>query len=168
MKTKNTGSSIEFDLPEPLSVWASSVKGDKLPLAARLLADCELLQIPEISTSIHIPYQLVAAWPESIAVSAGLPRNCPFGFDLRLSSGLGQTGTTLSVRWLKPSTSVPLSHVPYLDGVIISLGEHTFRIQDPYFTVLELVNEFNKLGVLILRSNSESGLIFGQLSVRIL
>jgi len=143
MKIKNTGSSIEFDLPEPLSVWASSVKGDKLSLAARLLADCELLQIPAISENIHIPYRLVAAWPESIAVSAELPRNSPFGFDLRLSSGLGQTGTTLSVRWLKPSTSVPLSHVPNVDGAIISLGEHSFRIQDPYFTVLEFVKEFN-------------------------
>ena len=75
MKIKNTGSSIEFDLPEPLSVWARTVTGDKLSLAARLLADCELLQIPETSTTIHIPYQQVAAWPESIAVSAGLPRN---------------------------------------------------------------------------------------------
>ena len=146
MKIKNTGSSIEFDLLEPLSVWASTVKGDKLSLAARLLADCELLKIPEAATTIHIPYQQVAAWPESIAVSAGLPRNCPFGFDLRLSSGLGQTGTTLSVRWLKPSTSVPLSHVPNVDGAIISLGEHSFRIQDPYFTVLELVKEFNEAG----------------------
>ena len=50
------------------------------------------------------------------------------------------------MRWLKPSTSVPLSHVPNVDGLIISLGEHSFRIQDPYYTVLELVKEFNEAG----------------------
>lgn len=146
MNITNTGSSIEFDFSEPLDIWASSVKGDKIALAARLLSDCELLQISSSTKNIKFPYQIVASWPETIAVSAGLPRNCPFGFDLRLSSGLGQTGTTLSVRWLKPSTSVPLNNTPAVDGLIISLGEHFFRIQEPYFTVLELVNEFNEVG----------------------
>ena len=146
MNIKNTGSSILVELPEPLDAWASSVKGDKLALAARLLSDCESQQLPSSTTKINLPYQLVAAWSELIAVSAGLPRNCPFGFDLRLSSGLGQAGTSLSVRWLKPSTSVPLSQVPNVSGVIISLGDHSFRIQDPYFTVLQLVNEFNEAG----------------------
>jgi len=148
MKIINTGKSIEFNLPEPLNIWANSATGDKLALAARLLSDCELLGLASTTANLQIPYSLVAAWPESIAVSAGLPRNSPFGFDLRLSSGLGQTGTTLSVRWLKPSTSVPLSHVPNIDGLIISLGDHSFRIQDPYFKVLELVNEFNEIGLI--------------------
>jgi len=146
MKINNTGKSIDFGLAQPLDTWASSVNGDQLALASRLLADCELLQVPISTPNIHLPNRFVAAWPESIAVCAGLPRNCPFGFDLRLSSGLGQTGTTLSVRWLKPSTSVPLSQMPNVEGLLISLGDHTFRIQDPYFTVLELVNEFNEAG----------------------
>ena len=137
---------IQFEFSEPLDLWAGSAKDDKLALAARLLTDCESVEIPLSATKIQLPTQLVAAWPESLAVSAGLPRNCPFGCDLRLSSGLGQTGTTLSVRWLKPSTSVPLSQVPILDGLLISLGQHTFRLQEPYFSVLELVDEFNEAG----------------------
>lgn len=146
MKMTITNNFIQFEFPQSLDLWASSAKGDKLPLAARLLADCEASQIPSSATKVELPTKLVAAWPETLAVSAGLPRNCPFGCDLRLSSGLGQTGTTLSVRWLKPSTSVPLSQAPVLDGLSISLGIHTFRLQEPYFSVLELVEEFNEAG----------------------
>ena len=146
MKIKITKNVIEFELPESLDLWAKVTKGDNFALAARLLADCESTQTPSSESTINLPAKLVAAWPESLAVCAGLPRNCPFGFDLRLSSGLGQTGTTLSVRWLKPSTSVPLSQTPVLDGLLISVGTHTFRVQEPYFSVLEYVDEFNEAG----------------------
>ena len=39
---------------------------------------------------------------------------------------------------------MPLSQTPTVDGLLISLGAHTFRIQEPYFTVLEYVAEFNQ------------------------
>jgi hypothetical protein len=141
-----TNNFIQFQLPQSLDLWAGTANGDNLALAARLLADCEFAQIDSSETVIPLPVKLVAAWPEALAVSAGLPRNCPFGCDLRLSSGLGQTGTTLSVRWLKPSTSVPLSQAPLIDGLMISLGIHNFRLHEPYFSVLELVEEFNEAG----------------------
>jgi hypothetical protein len=144
MKIKVSNDKVEFTLPESLDSWARSAAGERIALAARLLLDCETEQITTAVTTITLPIKLVAAWPETIAVSAGLPRNCPFGFDLRLSSGLGQMGTTLAVRWLKPSTAVPLSQGPSVDGLLICLGAHTFRIQEPYFTVLEYVDEFNQ------------------------
>ena len=146
MKIIVSDNAVEFNFPEPLDSWACSAKDDKLALAARLLTDCDEAQVTAASKNIKLPTRLVAAWPESIAVSAGLPRNCPFGFDIRLSSGLGQIGTTLTTRWLKPSTSVPLSQNPKIEGLFISLGEHKFRIQDPYFTVFGYVNEFNEAG----------------------
>ncbi len=146
MKINITTNAIEFSFSESLDYWAKSVTGTNLALAARLLTDCESLQISSADRKIKLPTKVVAAWPESIAVTAGLPRNCPFGFDLRLSSGLGQTGTSLSIRWLKPSTSVPLSQSPTVEGLLISLGEHKFRLQDPYFTVFEYVDEFNEAG----------------------
>jgi superfamily II DNA or RNA helicase len=147
MKVIPNGNLIKFELPEALESWATSAKGDKLALAARLLNDCESTGISASDSNFSIPAKLIAAWPESIAVSAGLPKNCPFGFDLRLSSGLGQSGTTISVRWLKPSTSLPLSQIPIINGLLITLGSHNFRIQDPYFSVLEHVKEFNESGL---------------------
>lgn len=144
MKIKISDDKVEFTFSESLDSWARSAAAERIALAARLLLDCETEQIATTSTTINLPIRLVAAWPETIAVSAGLPRNCPFGFDLRLSSGLGQKGTSLAVRWLKPSTAVPLSQAPSVDGLLIGLGAHTFRIQEPYFTVLEYVAEFNQ------------------------
>jgi hypothetical protein len=135
---------IQFQLKESLAKWAATVSPERLPLAARLLADCESSSISITSKQFELPSSLVAAWPESIAVMAGLPPNCPFGFDLRVSSGLGQRGTTIAVRWLKPSTSVPLSTEPSLDGLMISLGQHHFRVQEPFFSVLGLVKKFNQ------------------------
>ncbi len=144
MKIKVSNDKVELTFPESLDSWARSASGERIALASRLLLDCEKEQIATAGTTIILPIKLVAAWPETIAVTAGLPRNCPFGFDLRLSNGLGQMGTTLAVRWLKPSTAVPLSQAPSVDGLLIGLGAHTFRIQEPYFTVLEYVDEFNQ------------------------
>lgn len=146
MIVRTVGDLIEFELPHNLSEWSATNLPERLALAARLLADCEVYGVPTTSRKFNLPINLVAEWPESIAVAAGLPRNCPFGFDLRISSGLGQLGTTITVRWLKPSTSVPLSHDPKLEGLIISLGQHTFRIQEPYFSVLTHVKKFNEVG----------------------
>jgi superfamily II DNA or RNA helicase len=146
MKLEINSTHVKFSFPESLEQWASSVKSDLLPLASRLLADCEGINISIQNSIIELPLSIVARWSESLSIAAGLPKNSPFGFDLRLSSGLGQLGTTLAVRWLKPSTTVPLSQLPVIDGLIINLGKHSFRIQEPYFSVLSLVQDFNEAG----------------------
>ncbi len=137
---------VRFEFTTSLAEWSATCELPLRSLAARVLADCDRLEIRTDQNHINLPIACIASWPESVALSAGLPRNCPFGFDLRLSSGLGQLGTNLTVRWLKPSTSVPLSQVPIVDGLIIKLGQNNFRLQDPYFSVLELVEEFNHAG----------------------
>ncbi len=135
---------VEFNFDGSLESWSSKVSGDQLALAAKLLENCETLQVSARNAKIQLPQQLVAAWPEKIALAAGLPKNCPFGFDLRLSSGLGHAGTTLSIRWLKPSTTVPLSQAPTVNGLVVEFGTHTFRAQEPYFSVIEMVDQFNQ------------------------
>ena len=135
MKVSTSNSSVVFHLPDLLSKWGIEAVGNQVAVAARLLSDCEELGISSDSSTIELPNQTVAAWPESIAIAGGLPKNTPFGFDLRLSSGLGMKGTKLSVRWLKPSTTLPLSQSPEIDGIIIRLGGHSFRIQEPYFSL---------------------------------
>jgi hypothetical protein len=147
MKVSTSNSSVVFHLPAFLSKWGIEAVGNQITVAARLLSDCEELGISSDSSTVELPNQTVAAWPESIAIAAGLPKNTPFGFDLRLSSGLGMKGTKLSVRWLKPSTTLPLSQSPEIDGIVIRLGGHSFRIQEPYFSVLALVQFFNDVGL---------------------
>jgi hypothetical protein len=140
-------SDISFEFTPSVEQWASSASEDLLPLAAKLLEDCIKCDIDTNNPSITLPNYAIAAWPEKIAMLAGLPPNCPFGLDLRLSSGLGQPGTNLSMRWLKPGTSLPLSTPPSINGLIVNLGEKQFRLHDPFFTVIKLTDSFNKAGI---------------------
>lgn len=135
---------VRFDLGQPLSSWADEAPDTVLPLAARLLTDCEDNEIGSDSSAFSLPLQTVAAWPESIAKLANLPPNCPLGMDLRLSSGLGQRGASLAVRWLKPGTALPVSQTPKIEGLIIDLAGHKFRLNEPLFSALTLVREFNE------------------------
>ena len=140
-------SGVHFELVPSAEKWASSATEALLPLAARILEDCNAFEIDTSVPSITLPNKAIAAWPENVAMLAGLPPNCPFGLDLRLSNGLGQAGTTLSMRWLKPGTSLPVSTPPSIDGLIVKLGEKQFRLQDPFFTVIKQIDLFNEAGI---------------------
>jgi SNF2 family DNA or RNA helicase len=140
-------SDISFELKPSAAQWASSASEELLPLAAKILENCSTFEIDIGSSSITLPNDAISTWPETVAMLAGLPQNCPFGLDLRLSSGLGQPGTTLSMRWLKPGTSLPLSTPPSINGLIVNLGEKQFRLHDPFFTVIKLTDSFNEAGI---------------------
>lgn len=139
-----TTSNIVFELNKPIQAWANSADQTLFPLTAKLLENCIEFDIDLNNESITLPHEAVAAWPENIAILSGLPKNCPFGLDLRLSAGLGQPGTTLSIRWLRPGTTLPLSATPSISGLILSFGEIQFRLNDPFFTIIKLTEAFNK------------------------
>lgn len=87
----------------------------------------------------------VGHWSEQASTVAGLGKNCPFGLDLRIQGVLGKEKTKLTLRWLKPGTSIGLTSTPIVKGASISLGNHQFRLQNPFPTVISLTNQFNTL-----------------------
>lgn len=87
----------------------------------------------------------IGHWSEQASIAAGLGKNCPFGLDLRIQGVLGKEKTKLTLRWLKPGTSIGLTSTPVIKGASISLGDHHFRLQDPFPSVISLVNQFNNL-----------------------
>ena len=136
-------SGLEVGLDRSLALWAASVSEEMLPLAAQLLEDCESAGISNDESSFTLPYHLVAAWSDSIATLAGLPPPLPFPLDLRLSAGLGKPGTTITARWMKVGTSMPLSRPPEIRGLLATFDGRSFRLTEPYWTVLQLVDRFN-------------------------
>jgi hypothetical protein len=134
---------LEVSFKGSLADWAASTPDDLLPLASQLLGDCEAAGISSQSTTITIPNSLVAAWPEKAAVAAQLPPALPFPLDLRLTSGLGQVGTKISTRWLKVGTAISLSATPEIKGLLVEFKGQAFRLTEPYWSVLTLVEKFN-------------------------
>lgn len=143
MKVQVLDKGIQFDFDTSLIQWADSVDSNQLSLAGRILAECEAIGIPEISSSFTLDNLTVSAWPESIAKLAGLPRNAPFPMDLKLSRGLGQPGARLTTRWLKAASTLPLSETPRIRGILIEVGGNKFRLTYPIVRTLELVEKFN-------------------------
>lgn len=84
----------------------------------------------------------VASWSEPVALSLGLPRNSPFGFDIRLTGAIGRPGASITIRWLQPGKTVPAHNVVHL-GLKLSHGQSEYRVASPIFNVLALVEQFN-------------------------
>lgn len=136
---------LRVDLDRPLTEWAAAAPEAILPLAAQLLSDCEAAGALAQGTSFVLPNALVADWPEGVARLAKLPPALPFPLDLRLSAGLGQPGSKISTRWLKVGAAIPLSATPQLRGLVADFKGQSFRLTNPQWDVLRLVDEFNQL-----------------------
>jgi superfamily II DNA or RNA helicase len=135
---------LKVHLPATLAEWVVNISDELLPLASQIISDCELASIPDSSVSFLLPNDLVAAWPEQVARLAKLPPAMPFPLDLRLSAGLGQSGTVISSRWMKVGLSVSLSAVPEIIGLEARFKGQSFRLTDPYWTILKYVEKFNQ------------------------
>lgn len=134
---------LRVGLDRPLVHWATHTDEDLLPLAAQLLQDCEKAGISTTESSFVLPDSLVAAWSDSVAAMAGLPPALPFPLDLRLSSGLGKPGTTITTRWMRVGTSMALSKPVDVCGLRAVFEGRSFRLTEPYWSVLRLVERFN-------------------------
>lgn len=133
-----------FTFPTAFDDWARDTSSPA-GLAAQLLADTDALGIDTSAASFTLPLQALAAWPEPIAREAKLPPNSPLPLDIRASQGLGKAGTQLNSRWLRPGTTLPVTSTPRIDGLRLHIAGKVFRLQEPYFTSLRLIDEFNAL-----------------------
>lgn len=136
---------LHIELPDALQTWASSSTETLLPVAAQMLTDCEAVGISTDQSAFKIPAALIAAWPERLASLLKIPPALPFPLDLRLSAGLGKPGTTISYRWLRVGTSLALSSPVDVKGLTAAYKDQKFRVTNPYWTVLQLVDDFNRL-----------------------
>lgn len=142
---------ITYDLHTATLSFTSSISqwlrasSTPIALARQLLHDIDSHGGEVSSTALTLPLAALAAWPESVAVAAGLPANSPLPIDLRATQGLGKAGTRITTRWLRPGTALPVSTPPQINGLLITLSGKTFRLQEPYYSALNLVEEFNAL-----------------------
>lgn len=133
-----------LSFPSTISDW---LRADTTPplLASQILNDLDQHTGEVDSATLTLPLAALAAWPESVALAAGLPQNSPLPIDLRATQGLGKAGTKITTRWLRPGTTLPVSTPPQIDGLFLSLSGRTFRLQEPYYSALRLVDGFNAL-----------------------
>ena len=127
-----------------ISAWLQAAS-TPAALAAQLLQDADTYDGDLDNSALELPLSALAAWPESVARAAGLPPNSPLPIDLRTTQGLGKAGTRITTRWLRPGTALPVSSPPVINGLLLMLNGKSFRLQEPYFTALHLVDEFNAL-----------------------
>ncbi len=135
---------LQVELPAPLGIWAAGISEGMLPLASQILNDAEAAGISASSTTFRLPNALVANWPNAVGALAKLPAPMPFPLDLRLSAGLGQPNTIISTRWMKVGTSIALSATPEIRGLLADFKGQIYRLTEPYWSVLKLVEDFNQ------------------------
>lgn len=97
---------------------------------------------PGDELTLTVPARVIALWPEAAAVQLGLPANQPLTFDVRLSGVMGKPGTSIQVRWLQPGKTIGAKDVT-VDGLWLTYRAQTYRIPDPAFAVLGLIERFN-------------------------
>lgn len=144
MNIELTNSEANISLPLPFDEWVRD-SSTHAGLAAQLLSDTDALGVDTNTQKFTLPLQTLAAWSEPIARAAKLPPNSPLPLDIRASQGLGKTNTKLNSRWLRPGTTLPITASPRIEGLCLHVSGKTFRLQEPYFTSLRLIEEFNAL-----------------------
>ncbi len=139
MKPAITSEGANWSLPYSISTWIDALPVEAASSLANLLNETDVdLTAQELQLSNHA----IASFSESVAMALGLPRNSSLSFDIRLSGALGKSGATLGVRWLMPGKTLPAKGVGNR-GCWVDWDGQTYRIQDPVFSALCLVETFN-------------------------
>lgn len=141
MNAKLLADKVVFELSTSVEQWMA---GLPTPTASAVANAREAGLAATNGNEITVAAEAVAAWPESVARTLGLPPNSPFGFDIRLSGAMGRPGAAIGVRWLQPGRTVPARDVSH-QGLWLESDGKTFRIPSPIFEALAQVREFNAL-----------------------
>lgn len=140
MKVELTPSGVNFQLSDAIEDWMA-----RLPIqAASALSDylLEMETTPQGEKNLHVPAEVVAAWPSIVAEQFGLPPNTPLGFDVRLSGAMGKPGAQINFRWLQPGKTIPAKDVT-CNGVWMEWQGKTYRLNSPIYPLMQKAEEFN-------------------------
>jgi len=139
MKVELTHSGVSFQLSDSIEDWIG-----RLPIqAASAISDylLEMETAPQ-GENLHVPAEVVAAWPSIVAQQFGLPPNTPLGFDVRLSGAMGKPGAQINFRWLQPGKTIPAKDVT-CNGVWMEWRGKTYRLNSPIYPLMQKAEEFN-------------------------
>ena len=92
--------------------------------------------------SIHLPHKTVAALSSADAKCIVLPPDLPLRLDIRSDGELSHAEFRFKTRWIA-HTGLPLQAALARNGSIATVSNRTFRIPDPVFSVLDMVDAFN-------------------------
>ncbi len=92
--------------------------------------------------SIHVPHRSVAALSSADAKYIALPPDLPLRLDIRSDGELSHAAFRFKTRWIA-HTGLPLQAPFERNGSIATVSNRSFRIPDPVFSVLEMVDAFN-------------------------
>jgi len=132
---------VSWPLPAGgLDAWLTALA---VPAASAVAQSVETGLAAVQDGALRMQAQAVATLPELAARALGLPPRAPYGFDIRLSGGMGRPGSSLGVRWLQPGRTVPARGVTHTGLWVYDADGSPFRIASPVFDVLGLIGQFN-------------------------
>lgn len=140
MKPTISSEGANWALPYSIATWIDALPVEASSSLANMLNETDA---DITANQLQLSNEAVASFPESVAIALGLPRNSSLSFDIRLSGALGKSGATLGVRWLLPGKTLPAKGVENR-GCWVDWDGQTYRIQDPVFSALCLVERFNE------------------------
>lgn len=92
--------------------------------------------------SIYIPHKTVAELSSTDAKCIALPPDLPLRLDIRSDGELSHAEFRFKTRWIA-HTGLPLQAPFGRNGSIASVSNRSYRIPDPVFSVLEMIDAFN-------------------------
>ena len=127
----------------PVSDWAARATGDLLRPITYLLgmAEDEPSGVTNDADSVSVPHTQIAAITDALARDLGLPPPVPFILDLQHSGRIDEVGFCFRVQWRDAGQRVVIGTQRV--GSILTVGDRTYRIPDPQFTLVESADAFN-------------------------
>jgi superfamily II DNA or RNA helicase len=127
---------VEF----PVDSWCSRVSDELIPAVAYLQSEASEAGTAGLN-SITLPHGKLAALESRLAKKLGLPPLVPYLLDLNHHGRLDEPGFEFRASW-KDYSQRPVPSIKRV-GAFLLVGTKTYRIPDPHFAIVELIEQFN-------------------------
>jgi hypothetical protein len=123
--------------------WLLSAPAEVAPALSYLLglAEDEGNGIKVESTGVSVPKAMIAALTLASAARLGLPKVVPFILDLQHAGLITEPTFQFRVQW-RDMNQRPIMGARRT-GALITVGQQTYRIPEPQFTIIDSAEEFN-------------------------
>lgn len=129
----------------PVDSWSSRVEGDSLFAVSALLAELETGRALAEGTTVLAEDAVVAALPRKAAASLGLPPLADCVLELTNDSTFDRLDFRINATWRRPSGQAIA--FPKRNGCLLLIGETTFLLPFPLFSLADAIDRFHNVSV---------------------
>lgn len=129
----------------PVSQWTEDASGPSLSGISYLLNLVEAGEAFAAHGDVVLDHQRVAGMERSIADAVGMAHDVPYVLDIQHHGTIDTPEFRFRASWVQPNGQPVLGSET--NGSSLRYGAKTYRVPEPFFSLISAVDEFNSLSI---------------------